>query len=232
MKQWLWAPASAILAALGFLGGYSDAVALGVLPVFWTALWILVAFYGLVSVLAAIQLILWAWRAARRFVAKAGRYDHLEAEIGKLRTAAAMQTARAEDAEAKIESWELDTLREGRRRALAELAAQDTPVTFTDVRVAEVDGQLLIAATAGGYKPSIDARFILQSATFHKVAAVLEAVRLLEDRTVVFRVSSVVSEKYRAELHALAGELGAALPGVEIVPRNSDLGEEPLWPEK
>lgn len=228
---WLWWPITFALAVGGALGFHNDAVEAKLEWLYWAAVWVVAAFY---AVVALVYLVIFArrlWRRWTEVVEKARLHDEVAAELISWKTAAGEATARALDAEARVATWHLDGLKEGRRRLLGELRASAVRTAFRDVEVAIVGEVLVIGARWSGQLPEVDARYVMRSTTLKEHKAVLECLETRTNRTAVFRVSSVVSESYRSQLFARASAVGSVLTDVEIGPRVDDLKEEPIWPE-
>lgn len=168
---------------------------------------------------------------SRQFDEKSRQHDELKAELDTWQTAAGEATVRADEAEARVATWNLNSMREGRRRLLGELLASQARTTFRDIEVAVSDEDLIIGARSSGDLPDVAARYLLRSTTLKEPKAVLECVEIRANKTVVFRVLALVSETYRSHLVARASATGSVLTDVEISPREDDLEEEPIWPE-
>jgi hypothetical protein len=218
--------------ALALLAGYRDAVDAKVESLYWLAVWLLGSFYAVAAFVFFFRQARRLWQRWTIVRDKAREHDDLSSELERWKRAAAQATAHAEDAERLVATRHLDTLLEGRRRLLAEVRAFTTDTSFDSMECAVDDGVLLVGARWSGEAPTIDSRYVLRSITLKATKAVLEIVALREDRTVVFRVDSVISAEYRSLMISQARVAGAVPSGVEIVPRDEEnFGREALWPE-
>lgn len=230
-SKWIAWPVSAALAAGGALGFYNDAVEAKVEWLYWVVVLLVTAFYVVVAVIYVVRLTRWARRRWVAFANKARNHDALETELATWKISAGEATARAVDAEARLSTWHLDTLKEGRRRVLAEIRGLAARTEFHDIEVGVADEMLIVGARWSGEVPAIDSRYVIRSATLKQHKAVLECVEIRQNGTVVFRVPSVASDGYRSDLLARARATGGVLTDVEISPRTDDLEEEAIWPE-
>lgn len=159
----------------------------------------------------------------------------LEAKLERWKVAAGEAKAKADDLEERRQSWDLDNLQEGRRRAISELnsAAHADPPNFSDIDVGIVDDKLYLGATWSGALPILDGRYVVRSRTLGFYQAVVACVELRENKTAVFEVAAVKTPGYRESLIEKAASHDTMLASVEIVPRplSDNLEEEPLWPE-
>lgn len=217
---------------MGLLAGHRDAVEGHLEGIYWTAVWSLGVFYAVAAIVFAVRYVHRLWQRWTILREKARDHDRIAANLDRWKVAAARATARADDAERRIATWNRDTLEEGRRRLLAELRAHSSETVFTKMDCGEDGHAVLIGAQWNGDIPPIDARYVLRSAILKDIKAVLELQAIRADRIVVFRVESVKSSAYRSSLISQAHGERAFPSDLEIVPREeSDLGKEPLWPE-
>jgi hypothetical protein len=223
---------SFVVTAGGALVLHHDAVETNTEWLYWSAVWVVAAFYAVVALVYFVRFIRWLWLRWAEFARKARAHDGIQAELARWRNAAGAETIRADDAEKRLKTWHRDTLGEGRRRVLAEVRAATARTTFHDIEVAVAKDVLVIGAKWSDEAPQIDSRYVLRSATLKQPKAVLECVEIRENGTVVFRVPSVASDSYRADLLARASATGSVLTDVEIAARTDDLKEEAIWPER
>lgn len=229
-RRWLWWPISCALAVGGAIAFYNDAVTINVLWLYWLVVYVLVAFYAIAAGFYLFRLGKFVWRRWMALVNKARAHQEISDELARWKKAAAVATARAEDAEERLQTSHYDRLKEGRRRVLAELQAATASTTFKRIEVALSEDLLVIGAKWKNESPQIDARYVLQTKTLKETKAVLECVQLRQNGTALFRIAAVASESYRAALIARS-HTGDVLSDVEIVARTQDLKEEPIWPE-
>lgn len=230
-RKWLGWPISFAVTLATAIGFHNDAVEAGLVGLYWISVILVAAFYALVTVVVLIRLTRRLLSRWTEFAMKARSYDALQAELESWKNSAGEATARADDATARLASWQLDNLNEGRRRVLAELQAATKETSFWDIEVAESSETLVVGARWHGQMPEIDSRYVIQSSTLNRHKAVLECLEVRENQRVVFRVSSVVSNAYRAQLIEVARATAGVLKDVEIAPRTFDLEKEPIWPE-
>lgn len=228
---WIGWPASFALTVGAALTLHKEAVETKLEGLFWAAVFVVGGFYVVVAILYLPRLIRRGWRESVEFLRKARDHDRLQSELAGWKSAAGEATARADDAEARIATSRLAGLKEGRRRVIAELRASAVKTTFRNIEVGMVEGVLVIGAKWSGQVPEVDSRYVLRSVTLLEPKAVLECAELRENKTAVFRVSSVVSDSYRSQLVATASATGGILTDVEVAPRVVDLEKEPIWPE-
>lgn len=229
-KGLLW-PATFLIALGTAMSLHRDAVDTKLEWLFWLTVSALGLLYVIVGLIYLTRFLRSSWRRWTEFAEKARGYDGVSAAMARWEGAAGAATARAEDAEQRLKTWHRDTLVEGRRRLLAELEASSTRSTFGDIEVAVVDDVLVVGARWARQSPKTDTRYLMRSGTLRETKAVLEVVEIRQDRTVVFRVAAIASAEYRSSLVSRAQAAGSALANVEIVPRDKNFEEEPVWPE-
>jgi hypothetical protein len=253
LPGWLGWPITFGLAVAGAVGFYNDAITAKLEWLYWVLVLSLALFYFVVLAFYLTRLTRWLWRRWRVFAEKARQFDDksrqldekakqfddksrkhdaLQAELETWKAAAGEATARADDAEDRVKTWHLNSMREGRQRLLREMRASVGRTIFRKIEVAVAGDVLVIGAKWSGDPPNVDARYIMRSTTLKEPKAMLECVEIRENKTAVFRVSSSVSEIYKSNLVKQASTTESVLADVEIAPRVDDeLEEEAIWPE-
>lgn len=241
--KWLWRPASFVVFCLAFVSVYPIAAEYGFVLLFKIICGVLIVFYGiffLIFLFRFVRALLRNWtgnkaklRDYEQLVKKVRDHVQLVDELAKWKNAAGKATARAADLEARLATWDRSNLEEGRRRLAGELAARGTKTSFGPIEWAEEDETLVCGAEWSGEIPTPRARYLLRSKTIKGTKAVLKVQAIKEDKTVLFSVESIVSEKYRANLVDSAQSGKPFVGDVEIVSREDDLEmeKEALWPE-
>lgn len=152
-KGWLWWPVSLMTFVLALVEGHEFAVKHKQETVYWVLVWILVAFYTVASIYFLHRFARPKWRNFRNVIAKGRRFDQLEDDLEKWKTAAGVATARGEDLEKRLATWNRDSLVEGRRRLYAEMAAIATGASFSGIEFREDGGELEVGAKWIGAAP-------------------------------------------------------------------------------
>lgn len=231
--KWLFWPASFAVFCVTFAVAFPTAVEYGFGSLLLVVCIALAVFYGIFGLKFLIRIVGSGCRSWTVNISKVRAYDDLVVELTKWKAAAGEATARANDAEVRLATWDRSNLEEGRRRLTAEIAARETETLFGPIEWAEDGEALVCGAVWSGEMPMVDARYILRTKMMKRTKAVLAVQSIREDRTVIFSVESLVSVKYRSNLIDSTQSGKPSADDIEIVPRGEDqnLGKEALWPE-
>lgn len=213
-----------IAAGLAALGAFAtvfslwwDAQGQNAQWVFWTGMSVFgVIVVGYPATAAVIRL--------KDFMKKGARFDELQRRISSLEGAAGGWQQRAENAEARLEHWDAETLLRGRSRAVGEMAATAAATGFGDtelVRVPPNDEIAIFAKVTSGALPLPGAVFFLEGRVAHNVKAIVRCARHHDSDTVVFEIEEYVSLTHEDLLPA-DRTIGALPPSLVIAHRSRD----------
>lgn len=149
--------------------------------------------------------ILWASKRARIChrrlkvaLKKIRSYDRLEGAV------AAWQE-RAEEAESKLDDWDAQAVREGRRRAFFEMAASLTIVEFDQIELGFDGSEVIIGARiSAGSPPLLGAIFMVESRTLGAVLMSVRCVGYREEDGVCLFAPDVLTAISASDLTLLA----------------------------